>query len=77
MQNKDESVRITLYASPKYLEFFDAWAKDMHLSRSAAFTVMIRDYMRMSEMTNQIADLNALADKAISAKGLELTEGTQ
>lgn len=70
MATKSESVRINLYVSPKYLEFFDSWAEDMHLTRSAAFTVMVRDYMRMSEMNDKLAEMNALADKAFKAKAL-------
>lgn len=62
-----DSIRVNLYVAPKYLEFFDAYASDMNLSRSAAFTVMIRDYMRMSEAQNQLTELNQLADKALIA----------
>ena len=54
MRKDSDSVRLNLYVSPKYLEYFDEFADDMHLTRSAAFTVLIRDYMRLSQAQEQI-----------------------
>lgn len=62
MAKEKDTVRINLYVSPKYLSFFDEFAKDLHLSRSSAFTVMVRDYMRMSDTKSMVKTGSELLD---------------
>lgn len=70
MAKNTDSVRINLYVSPKYLEFFDAFAKDLHLTRSSAFSVMVRDYMRMADTKALMAEGNELISKVEELKSL-------
>lgn len=56
----DKSVRINLYMSQKNLDVLDKLAEDMCLTRSAAFAVVMHDYLKNEEAKNALQNTGDL-----------------
>lgn len=69
MKDSRDTVRVNLYIAPKYLAFLDEFAADMQLSRSAAITVLIRDYQRLVDSKAMMNQGNELISKLTEISG--------